>query len=64
MDNTSLVGTTSLDASKLVSVTNRAQAIVIALANDHLVPEEARKHYEAANDAMRKAMRAVLNRSR
>lgn len=58
-ENESLVGTTTLDVGKLVSVTNRAQAIALALSIDPLVPEKAKEEYRKANQQLIKAMRAA-----
>lgn len=49
-----------LDKQKLVSVTNRIQAVCILLSNDELVPSKAREYYEQANELLIKAMREAL----
>ena len=48
-----------LDFGKLVSITNKAQVICIVLAADELVPDEARKLYEEANEKMTRAMNVI-----
>lgn len=50
-----------LDTTKLVHLTNRAQAIALALANDPLVPEKAREFYDQANEMFKKAMREACD---
>lgn len=65
MKNESIVASDKqvLDLGKLVSLTNKAQAICLVLAADHLAPEECRKHYEEANECMKRAMRSLPHRS-
>lgn len=50
----------TLDKGKLVSITNRGQAICLFLSNDDLVPDAAKAHYAAANELLIKAMRASI----
>lgn len=51
---------TELNVSKLVALTNRAQAVAITLANEPLLSEKARVLYNEANEVFKRALNQVM----